>query len=180
MNDKGSPKPSAWKRVISRCHAFMYRKFPSLVPRPNLKELLAGIRRTDHEANRDSEPPAEEEISLQCLWAVEYYSPSHIPGLLGNLAALGWNDSNGAGVNKNPGLWIQEQREAPIAGGWMNLGIIRSPTDTKISEYGAHSHLPKGIEYATASMYSLTSSVSCIVVGFVLDDISKKKLEQAL
>ena len=180
MKDKESPKPSAWKRAISRSHAFMYRKFPSLVPRPNLKELLAGIRRTDHEANRNSEPPAEEEVSLQCLWAVEYYSPSHIPGLLGNLAALGWNDSNGAGVNKSPGLWIQEQREAPITGGWMNLGIIRSPMDTKISEFGAHSDLPKGIEYATASMFSLTSSVSCIVVGFVLDDISKKKLEQAL
>ena len=62
----------------------------------------------------------------------------------------------------------------------MNLGIIRRPTDTEISEHGAHADLPEGVEYATAELYSLTSSVSCIVLGFVLDDMSNRKFDEAL
>ena len=180
MNEPREPNSSKWKIAIWRMHAYLYRKFPLLVPRPNIKELLASVRRSDAEANRRSEPPVDEEILIRSLWAVEFYSPSHISNLIEKFSTLGWTAEKNSRRNRDPASWIQERRTAPNATGWMNLGVIRRGTDTEPFGYGHHADLPEGIEYAIAAMHSLTSSVSCIVVGFIMDDLASKRIDKAL
>ena len=63
---------------------------------------------------------------------------------------------------------------------WFNLGPIqRSGGDIHFGS-SRKAPLPAGVKYAVATMYSLTSSITCIAIGFVLDETQNRRFEQAL
>ena len=137
-------------------------------------------RKRDADDNSKSEPPSNEIIDLRCVWAVEFYTPSQVSNLLRGFERLGWTTDDSLGVGHNPALWIQRTRESADGGGWLNLGPIQRPGGGIPFSFGRTAPLPIGVEYAHAAMYSLTSSVTCIVIGFVLDETQNRRFEQAL
>ena len=175
------PNDAASRRsLFFRLQKYGYRKLPSFIPDPERHELLERYRRRDADDNAKSEPPSDEVIDLRCVWAVEFYTPSQISKLLRGFESLGWNTDDSLGSDRNPTHWVQRNRELPHGGGWFNLGIIQRSGEGRDFGHGRKAPLPSGVEYALASMYSLRSSITCIVIGFVLDETQNSRFEQAL
>ena len=175
------PTDAAPRRsFLFRLQEYGYRKFPSLIPDPERYKHLEMYRRRDADNNVKSEPPSDEIIDLRCVWAVEFYTPSQVSNLLRSFEKLGWNTDDSLGVDHNPARWIQRTRESAYGGGWLNLGPIQRPGGGIPFSFGRKAPLPIGVEYAHAAMYSLTSSVTCIVIGFVLDETQNRRFEQAI
>ena len=168
------------RSLFFRLQEYGYRKFPSFIPDPELHERLEIYRKRDADDNSKSEPPSNEIVDLRCVWAVEFYTPSQVSNLLRGFEKLGWTTDDSLGVGHNPTLWIQRNRESTDGGGWLNLGPIQRLDGGMPFSFSRRAPLPIGVEYAHAAMYSLTSSVTCIVIGFVMDETQNRRFEQAL
>ena len=155
-------------------------RFPSYIPDPERHELLEMYRRYDADNNAKSEPPSDEVIDLHCVWAIEFYTPSHISKLLRGFESLGWNTDDSLGLDRNPTRWVERTRELPYGGAWFTLGPIQRPGGGIQFGFDRKAPLPPGVKYALARMYSLTSSITCIAIGFVLEETQKKRFQQAL
>ena len=176
-------KRTTWRVLGAFFSAFRntaYRRFPSFIPNPERHELLEMFRRHDADDNAKSEPPSGEVIDLHCVWAIEFYTPSHISKLLRGFESLGWNRDDTLGFDRNPTRWVQRNRELPHGGAWFNLGRIQRPGGGTNFGLYRQAPLPSGVKYALATMYSLTSSITCIAIGFVLDETQNRRFEQAL
>lgn len=170
------PRRSMWYRLQS----FAYRKFPRIIPDPDREEILRAYRISDDQKNAETEPSLDEVIDTRCIWAVELYTPSQISELLRRFKKLGWNKDAPSLPDHNPFQWIQSHRQAARGGGWFNLGPLFRHGDSRFRPYGLEAPLPKGVDYAIATMHALTSSVTCIVVGFLLDESHGRQMEEAL
>ena len=176
-----SPDEACLKRFFSCIQKFGYRMFRSVKLHSQKQRRLEELRRRDEKNNIESEPPLDEVIDLRCVWAVEFYTPSQLSGLLSGFEELGWDKDEFARLNKNPAHWIQHRRESAHGGGVFNLGVIQRTGDKKsFFPPALRAPLPIGVEYARAMMHSLTSSLACIVICFVLDDTQNRRYEQAL
>ena len=113
------------------------------------------------------------------MWAVEFYTPAHIDTLLAGFRKLGWdkNHSN----SRSPTSWIQKLRQSPRGSGWLNLGVIYPQgTDNFLSSRSLTAPLPPHVQYATGGLFSLTSSLTCIVMGFVFEEGFSTQFDEAL
>lgn len=178
--DQETSLPPTRRNILYRLQRYGCRKFPSLIPHPDRLEMLRTSRSRDEEENLKTEPPSDELIDLRCIWVVEFYTPSQIAQLLRRFEKLGWNNVNTGLSQHSPTLWIQRLRETAHGGGWFNLGPIHRPGDRRFFHIGRTASLPSEVEYALAAMYSLTSSITCIVIGFVLDEKYSGRLNGAL
>lgn len=166
--------------MFYRLQKYGYRKAPSVIPDPDRAAILRDSRSTDDQDNAETEPPADEAIDTKCIWTVELYTPSQILELLQRFEKLGWNRNDPTMPDRNPVDWIQSFRESARGSGWFNLGPLYRHGDRRFFHHGREAPLPDGVDYAVASMYSLTSSVTCIVIGFLLDENSGRRFEDAL
>lgn len=167
------------KGLLFRIQRFGNRKLPSLFPDPMLKEFLRLERAEDDEENAKTRPPTDEIVDVQCFWGVEFYTPSHTASLIRSIEKLDW-ETELSGLHSSPSTWIQRRRESLLGRGWLNLGILRRP-DTRRSRIGSRpTPLPLGIDYAIGGMYSLTSSITCVIICFVLDETLNKQYLGAL
>lgn len=164
-----------------RVQQLAHRYLPSIVRNPEWSLQLAHMRVRDPELNARSEPPSDEVIDLHCVWAIEFYTPSQIAELLAGFERLGWNISDDASdFTSNPALWIQRTRQSAQGAAWMNLGIIQRPDKKAFVGRVRSATLPHGVDYGFAGMYSLTSSITCVVLGFVLDETQSRRFDKAL
>ena len=163
-----------------RLQKYAFRKFPSFIPDPERLEILTASRKWDEEKNTSTEPPPDELIDLRCIWAVELYAPEQAGQLLSWFEKLGWNTVDTLITGHSPTRWIQRLRETAYGGGWFNLGPIHRPGDRRFLHAGRSAQLPPEVDYALASMYSLTSSLTCIVIGFVLDKTYSARLDESI
>lgn len=176
-----APKVKPRRNIFWRVQKFGYRHFPSVIPDPERKEILEEYRKHDDEKNQKSTAPLDEEINLRCVWAAEIYTPSQISQLLRAFEELGWNTDDPLAPDRNPSQWVRQNRESARGGGWLNLGPIERPEKRKLlSPSHLTASLPSGVEYALGRMYSLTSSITCIVIVFVLDDSFRRRFELEL
>ena len=152
--DQVLPDGGRRRSFFFRLQRTAHRKFPDVVPGPELGERLAGWRKRDAESNSKSAPPPDEVIDLRCVWAVEVYTPSQIGALLRGFEKLGWDTGDPLSANRNPALWIQHNRESASGGGWMNLGFIRRPGASEFVGHTREAPLPAGVDYALAGLYS--------------------------
>ena len=106
--------------------------------------------------------------------------PSQVSQLLHGFEKLGWNTDDIAISQRSPTQWIQSFRKTAYGGGWFNLGPIYRPGDNRFFRIGRTAPLPPETEYALATMYSLTSSITCIVMGFILDNQYSVRLNESL
>ena len=168
------------RSFLYRVQKYGYQRFPAFIPDPERHEHLRRYRRYDADDNTKTEPPLDEVVDSHCVWAVEFYTPSQISNLLRGFESLGWNTDDSLGFDRNPTRWVQDARKLPHGGAWFNLGLIHR------SDAGIHfgvdrkAPLPSGVKYALARMYSLTSSITCIAIGFVLEEPYMKNFERAL
>lgn len=130
------------------------------------RRRLKAIRNSDTKENLDTQPPPTESISLVSLWAAEFYSPALTDDLIDSFRRLGWKREEPPHPG-NPIAWLEAQGES-YSSGVLNLGILVS--DTSHSDWH-DSHtvpLPEHVEYATAHLFTVTPSLHCLVVGFVI------------
>ena len=158
---------------------FGRRKLPFLFPDPEDKKRLIEERARDDSDNARSKPPMDEVVDFRCIWAVEFFTPSHSSSLFLGIEKLGWNTDRPT-AHSNPTQWIERQRESSLGGGWLNLGILRRPEKAGSIFSSRPTPLPPGIEYAIGSVHTLTPSISCVIICFVLDDSLKGRYLAAL
>ena len=54
--------------MFCRLQKYGHRKFPSVIPAPNLAAILRDSRSNDDQDNAETEPPAEEAVDTRCIW----------------------------------------------------------------------------------------------------------------
>ena len=146
----------------------------------DLASILEYAKERDPDENRETTPAEDERIDLHCLWAVELYTPSFADRLLENLERLGWDQEDFPG-RESPASWVRVSRQLPEGGSWINLGIIRPRSDERPwPPRDRTAELPKNVRYAAGGLYSITPSLTCIVMKFVFDDGCDRELETAL
>ena len=148
---------------------------------PDVEEALASFRAKDHQNNVETSPPTDENIALRCVWGVEFYTPSHIEGLIDSFRRLNWEPGDYPDPSRNPEVWLRGLRGSQYGGAWLSLGSL-VPEGSKIP-FLVDKHtvpLPEGVEYALASISSVSPSLVSIVVCFVLKDDTSSLFEDAL
>lgn len=178
--DKERPVTTSLRNIFRRIQRYGHRKFPSLIPYPGTKEILSWHLEKDEEENAKTEPPSDELIDLRCIWAVEFYTPSQVTQLLHSFEALGWDKEDPIITRLSPTDWIRRFRETPQSGGLFNLGPIHRRDDRRFFHSGRTAQIPPHVDYALAAMYGLTSSITCIVICFILNDESSRLFDETL
>ena len=141
---------------------------------------LDTLRERDRAQNVETAPPEDEYVDLRCMWAVEFYTPSHVDKLVDNFRTLGWHKS-ALPLREDPASWVRATRQLPLGGSWLNLGTIRSVDDTGPWQ-GSHrtAPMPRHVRHARGGLFSLTPSLTGIVMCFVFEDDFRSCLDQAL
>ena len=143
-------------------------------------EILETLRKNDAADNAETAPPEDEHVDLRCVWAVEYYTPTYVDRLIESLVKLEWDQDDPLG-RESPASWIRTTRQLSAGGSWLNLGTIRSIDDERhwpIPHRTAP--LPKSVDQARGHIYSLTPSLTCIVVCFIFEENARCRLDDAL
>ena len=182
-SSKSAPPPKdkqkLWAILIDRFRRFAHRNFPRLFFKARIKESLAWYHARDAAKNIETTPDNDESIQLHCLWAVELYTPAHAEALASAFSALGWDKSEQD--NNNPSVWLRKSRAGLAGGGWINLGFIYPPGSRRRTVWPERTApLPDNVEYATAHLFNLTSSLTCTVLGFAFKPEYRLTFEDAL
>lgn len=149
---------------------------------PDFDEDLSRNRKEwDAESNRETTPADDEVIDLCCIWAVEFYTPSHMDALLTNVRKIGWNEE---GLRRFHDIldWANRSREHPKGGGWQNLGTIRSSGTNDITMAQVHPDAlpPPHVTDISGRLFSVTSSLACVIMMFRLQDDFSSGFDTAL
>ena len=134
-------------------------------------DSLQRYRERDAESNKETTPPDSEVIDLCCIWAVEFYTPSHMDALLTNVRRIGWNEEGFRGL-KDIRDWANRSREHPKGGGWQNLGTIRSSgtNDSTMKQVHPDALPPPHVTEISGRLFSITSSLACVIMMFRLQE----------
>ena len=151
---------------------------------PLNNQLIKEYQKDDAENNAKTSPPTDEHIDLRCIWGVEFYTPSCFDSLVDAFCELGWDkddEDDGLFNSRNPVTWLYNQRRSQHGGSWLNLGILtRHPPDQSSLGLRRYAPLPPGVGSASASIYSVSPSLICIVIHFQFERESSTCFEQAL
>jgi hypothetical protein len=163
-----------------RLRRYLHKLSGGLVDHPLTVGSLRYFRERDPEYNRESTPSEDEHIEVLSLWALEMYTPSTIGSLEQGLRRLRWGETDWFG-REDPVTWLQRSR-AGHSGGWLNLGDIRRPGQqgTRVRPEPLRAPLPYFAEYAHARLYSLTPSITCLAICFVLKIEERTRVEKAM
>ena len=182
---KQPPKPDIKELVkgslLYRLKKAAHRRLPRFFHFPISSRELNILRNSDSKINAKASPPDDEFVDLYCMWAVEFYTPAHIDALLAKLRKLDSKNKNHSDIYSNPTSWIQNFRQNPNRSGWLNLGVIHPQgTDNFMQSNSLTATLPTQVQYATGRLFSLTSSLTCIVIGFVFEKDFSTQFDEAL
>lgn len=175
--DEATPRQ---KSLAYKAWRYAHTKLPRIVPDPWQRGMLTTHRRRDPEKNAKTEPPDGETIGMRCVWAAEFYMPSHTEKLLSGFATLGWDDDDIRGADESPASWIRRLRESSRGGGQFNLGLIERPNERRGIVDHRTAPLPDNVECAIGEVHGLTSSITCVVMCFVLTSEYSHCLEEPL
>jgi len=163
-----------------RIRAAIHKRFPRLIEHPSVAGFRAYHVTRDPEQNEKTRPPHDEFVDFRCIWAVELYTPAHMEALLSSFQKLGWDRDDSVGRD-GPADWIQRLREGQYGGGWYNFGLVRrANSSNKVGIYDRVAPLPPNVEYASGELFSLTSSLTCIVMGFIFEEDFASRFDHAL
>ena len=143
-------------------------------------KILERHRKKDVSRNAETTPSEDEYVDLRCIWTVEYYTPSHVDNLVEGLQMLKSEDDYLPG-RESPASWIQNTRQFSSGGSVFYLGTIRSVDDERPWPIPHRTiPLPKFVDRALGRIYSLTPSLTCIVVCFEFEESTRRRLDEAL
>ena len=81
----------------------------------------------------------------------------------------------------SPASWVRITRQLSEGGSWSSLGTIRSADDTRTwPRRDRTAPLPMYVHYARGGLYSLTPSLTCMVICFVFEDSFRNRLDEVL
>jgi hypothetical protein len=174
---------SAEGRISTQLLRLRHRAFlraPWLFPDPYYAESLGYHLAQDARLNLATEPPANENIQLHCVWANEYYTPSSIDGLLQGLTRLGWDRDDLFFSHSDTTAWTKRLRLSEYGGAWISLGPIKRPDDQRFFTSRRTAPLPDWADYAFGQLTSLTPSITCVSIAFVFKEDQRSVFERAL
>ena len=149
---------------------------------PDATEALAFWRERDPDQNAESTPPETEYIDLNCLWAVELYTPDHISNLIEGFRKLGWEAGDPDDpTDRNPVNWLRRLNRYRMHRSWMNLGFLVPNTSKAHFVDPTHRvHLPDGVSHATIGIHSITPSLFGVVICFIFEEEFSKVFDRSL
>ncbi len=132
------------------------------------EDRLQLYRKRDAENNKETTPPDNEVIDLGCIWAVEFYTPMHMNALLGGAARLGW-EKQGLYSLSDIEEWVNRSRWHPLGSGWHGLGTVHTSGINSLTKKQVHPDAlpPPKMAEVSGQMFSLTSSLACVVMKFI-------------
>lgn len=152
----------------------MRRHFMGIEPR----RTLEAWRKQDRNVNKRSSPTGDEDIRLVCVWAVEYFPPAYTDDLVAGLRKIGWDEPT---VLSDPIPGIEKMRERHAGGQMTHLGYLIPKGSTRfLGSTARKARLPNGVVYAIADLYTVTPSLHCAVVCFILGEDAGSGFDRAL
>ena len=173
--------------LFNRCHSFCQKVMDS-VPilgrrqEPTADEgLLAGFHQSDDRQNAESTPPPEEEIELCCVWAAELYTHAHTENLTQTLRNFDQETEPTTSSSEDLASWFKGTQRHLYGRSAINLGIWApkgraAPQIFNTRKVG----LPDPVEYASGMMFSVSPTLTCIVVRFVFSEEMSNCYDSAL
>jgi hypothetical protein len=158
-----------WRNLLIWTHNIL-----TLVPHPDEASALSFQRPRDEDENAKTRPPAEYEGHMQCVWAVELYTPSDLPELQAGLVKLGLADDIYLS-GRDPLSFMLEARDRSVGGSWSNLGFIRKREDRRLYTNARIGPLPGQVEMASLGLYQLTPAITAIAACFFLTQKSASR-----
>lgn len=129
---------------------------------------------SDREENFSTISEEAEEIKVEMVWGAEVYGPEEAESLCDNLTRLRWVAGSGLSSYETAAEWIRQQRLYGT-GGFYNVGVVASPKNAHGFILPVNQmELPPGVISLSVVIFQITSALTCVVVGFVLDDSIKK------
>lgn len=159
------------KKLRWRIHALM----PNVIPSPHRDDRIY-YEETDPLQNEATRVPVEEQVRLRVMWGAELFGPAEVDNLYEYLQKLGWDEDRGI-PGHNAVNWIRTQRDYGSSGDF-NIGVV----SRKGSGYSARHHapLPREVDYLLVKISQLTSSLTCVLVGFVFKEDYTQSYEEQL
>ena len=157
-------------RVKTAAYAFRVacnKRFPRFFKRPFPRNWLHDVRLADREENAEHSPPKDEHIDLCSIWAVEFYTPTHMEELLRRLERLGWTGDG----SRDPVSWLKHREVSQFGQAWMPLGQVLPRDDP--NTYLPHplrADLPANVSYIYGDIFCFTPSLIAIVIEFSFDE----------
>ncbi|MGI8514621.1 MAG: hypothetical protein ACR2NT_05680 [Acidimicrobiia bacterium] len=135
----------------------------------------------DAKENQESAIPSNEKVRLVSFTCVEMYTPSTVDGLLESVKRLGWvhdDPHNPPFVNLLD--WIRATRSNPYGGAWANLSYIIDVEHGPMPGRPLRASLPPEVQELWARLISVTPSLTCLVVQFVLTEEESLSLDRVI
>ena len=151
-------------------------------PFPGQTEDISSWNESDPRRNAETTPPDEEFIDLNCLWAVEFYSPDRVTNLTQGFRNLGWKPEGPDGpLHRDPIAWLHGLPRHPHGGGFMSLGFM-VPANSETTPFGDTHRvsLPDCVSYATGRIHHISPSLVGVVICFVFDEEYSASFDRAL
>ena len=173
--------------LVDRCLSIC-QKLMELIPISGRKKkqtsdegLLAGFHQSDPGQNSQYTPPAGEEIELCCMWATEVYTPAHTESLTEALRNFDQQTQPTTFGSEDLVSWFKSTQRHLYGRSAVNLGIWAPKGRTSPPIFNTRTvGLPDSVEYASGMMFSMSPTLTCIVVRFVFDWAMSKSYDAAL
>lgn len=163
--------------VIRKIHLRLYIAFPNLIssPFPRDQEYY---EQSDISDNKQTQPPDDDDIRMPAVWGVEIFGPSEIKDLYISIKKLGWDNFRRGGIYPSSVDWIKNARSYGTTG-TLNIGVIVRKEDVSRLA-GIAGPVPDNVEYLIVNIHQMTPAITCVLVGFVLNDDISKRFEEIL
>ena len=133
--------------------------------------LLEGLRQSGSDQKFQFAPPPEEKVQLRCMWAAEFYTPSHTDSLAKSLKDFDQATQPNGSDSANLISWFNGTQRHLQGGSAISLGIWAPKGRPSPSIFNTRTvGLPDPVEYASGMMFSVSPTLTCIVIRFVFDE----------
>lgn len=170
-----------WERLNALIRTLRWRVYwlaPNLIRIHNRDDEFE--RKREKESNEAGRVPEEDELRVRVVWGVEVFGPNEIEGLYKALKSLGWNAGFVRSEEENALRWVQQQRTYGCGGSY-NVGlVVRKSEKRRWIGAPSEAELPNGADHLLVRIYQVTPAITCVVVGFVLDDEAARRYETEL
>jgi hypothetical protein len=168
LSENARPTTNSDRRnaMARRLRNWTSRRFPTIVESADAKSSRAYYRKKDVADVPASMLPPDQHVALKRVLAAEYYTPAHAERLFSAFERLGWKSAETSAFNRNSADWVARSRRGSNGGSWINLGTVTRPGNNQSFRDAAETELPDGFEHAHAELFSISPSLSCIVVSF--------------
>ncbi|MGV1777156.1 hypothetical protein ACQZ6H_19800 [Agrobacterium fabrum] len=173
---EGRAKGSSIREKLNAFWWKVHARFPSLVPNP-YRDEQAFLESDDINENAASRLPPDHDVALASIWVCEVFGPSEIETFYHNLGKLGWDEKLS---RQSATEWIKRQRSYGSEG-FMEMGSVLRPGERKLHmPLHLTAEFPQEFDSLIVNVIQITSSLTCLMVGFILSKTSSTEYARVL